>query len=315
MQFKVMIARFPFLASEHPDVTEWFAETVMKAKADPRISEVITRSYNDTPITMTRNLALKDALDNGVDFVTMVDSDMKPDAYLASNPNKLGTMPRAKPFWESSLSFMLDHRQAGLGPSMVAAPYGGPPPFENVYVFQWINIQSDHPEPDGKLEAISREEAARWTGILEVGALPTGLCMIDTGALSRLPPPWFEYEYADPPFNTRKATTEDVFFTRNMSLAGMPVYCNWDAWAGHWKRKCVGVPRVLTVESVRERFRETIVSGRRAADQLVYVKDGQPLAEAIKDKATPPKKLEANGSPKLDISGSPRRPAAAIIPR
>ena len=258
MQVKVLFARFPFGASEHPDCTDWMVQTVLKASRDPRISEVLHTRVDDTPITMSRNLVCKQAQAAGADIICMLDSDMRPDLKL----------PGRKPFWDSSLEFMLNHP----GPAVIAAPYCGPPPHENVYVFRWANKESDHPNVDISLEQFSREEAQGRGGIEEVAALPTGLVLIDVRALNAIRPPYFEYEYEDAPFNTRKATTEDVFFTRNLSLAGVPQYVNWDAWAGHHKRKCVGRPATLSVESVRENFRGALLSGRRESERLIEVR-------------------------------------------
>ena len=76
---------------------------------------------------------------------------------------------------------------------------------------------------------------------------------------------------------TEKATTEDVYFTRNLSLAGVPNYVNWDSWAGHVKRKVVGKPTLLTADSVRESFREAVMANRRANERLTFIEPGPEL--------------------------------------
>lgn len=258
MQVKILFARFPFGGSEHPYVTDWMVQTVLKAKKDNRISEVQHIFVDDTPITMSRNRVLKIAKQGGVDLVCMIDSDMKPDLH-------------GKPFWDSSLEFMLQHE----GPCVVGAPYCGPPPNENCYIFRWGKRQSDHPGVDMCIDQYTREEAAGRAGFEEVAALPTGLVLIDMRALVCIPPPWFEYEYEDPPYNTVKSTTEDVFFTRNLSLAGVPQYVNWDCWAGHMKTKCVGKPTVLTSDAVREEYRKGILANRKSTERLIMVGEGQ----------------------------------------
>lgn len=257
-KIRLLIARFPFGNQEAPSVTDWVAETYHKAKCDPRIGVVHRMKVDDTPITMSRNRVLKYALDEQMDLVLMVDSDMQPDLPY----------PGAKPFWDSTLEFMLNHE----GPCAVAAPYGGPPPHENVYVFQWVKMSEDNPNVELKLAQFSREQTFQLAGIQQVAALPTGVFMLDVRAL-KVPgfnPPWFEYEWTDK-YQTHKASTEDVFFTRNLSLAGVPVYCNWDSWAGHHKRKIVVKPQPLTVEAVREQFREAIASGIRDDEKLIDV--------------------------------------------
>jgi hypothetical protein len=49
--------------------------------------------------------------------------------------------------------------------------------------------------------------------------------------------------------------------TRDLSLVGTqklgynPVYCNWDAWAGHWKPKCVGKPQVVAAKDISNKLK------------------------------------------------------------
>lgn len=260
MQCKILFARFPFGNQEAPSVANWLIPTVIKAKADPRISFVDHIEVDDTPITMSRNRVLKHALAKGFDYVVMIDSDMKPDLPV------LG----AKPFWPGAFDFAWQHN----GPCCVGAPYCGPPPHENIYVFRWGKRQTDHPNRDMALDQYSREEAALRGGFEEVGALPTGLILIAMDGVKRLDPPWFDYDYADKPFNTQKATTEDVFFTRNLNLVGVPQYVFWDAWAGHWKRKCVGKPDLLSVDAVRADFRDAVIRNNPVNQRLVDIDCG-----------------------------------------
>lgn len=260
----ILFARFPYGGLTADQVTDWMVVNVETAKKHPAISNVFKMSVNDTPITMTRNRVLKAALDRKIDIVLMIDSDMQPDL-----PG-LGALP----FFPTALDFMLGYS----GPCCVAAPYCGPPPHENCYVFQWANCESGHPNADLRLEQFTREEASRRGGFEQVAALPTGLIMIDMRALDALQPPWFEYEYSDPPFNTMKATTEDVFFTRNLGLAGVPQYVLWDSWAGHLKTKCVSKPVLLSSDSVRQEFREALLNNRVSREQLRMIDEGRPPA-------------------------------------
>jgi hypothetical protein len=255
-----MLARFPGNNSEHPASANWAIETSIKIFKDPRFEGPMIWTKSDTPITMVRNQAVRAALEQKVDILIMLDNDMFPDmdAVHRKAPAK---------FWESSIEFMLNHWEKG--PCIIAAPYCGPPPHENVYVFQWGTIASHDPD-DGskfKLQQYSREEAAEMGGIKEAAALPTGLCMFDmrifsgykcpdTGVDKKLLPPWFYYEWDDE-FATGKASTEDVTMTRDCSLMGIPVYCNWDAWACHIKQKAVGRPHILRPQDVAAVFKET----------------------------------------------------------
>ena len=271
MQVKVHITRFPFMGIEHPDVGDWLVDTVVKCKRDPRISAVSSKRYDDTPITMTRNRAAKEALDMGVDYLLMVDSDMNPDEML-----KLGD-PAAKPFWDSSFDYVMAQRDQGGVPCTVASPYCGPPPNSNVYVFCWESWQNpdQNPQPDHRLEQFSRHEAAQRSGIEEVGALPTGLILIDMRVFRKLKPPWFYYEWSDE-YQQQKASTEDVTFTRDISLLGYPVYCNWDSWSGHHKRICVRKPAIIHADHVKGKLAEAVLNGHRSDERQLAIKKTLP---------------------------------------
>lgn len=257
----VMVARFPYGGTEDSDVTDWLIRTRLAMERDPRVGRVVPFKKNTTPITMARNLAVRTAREAGVDYLLMIDSDMSPDLPY----------PGAKRFWDSSFDFAVNHP----GPCVVAAPYCGPPPFENCYVFKWANRQSEHPNKDFQVEQFTREEAAVRGGFEQVSALPTGLILIDLRVFDRLKPPFFYYEYTDEQ-ETALASTEDVTFTRDVTLAGLPIYCNWDAWAGHWKRKRVGKPELLHVDSVRKQFRDAVLRNHQSDERLVMVGEGEP---------------------------------------
>lgn len=243
-KYKIMIARFPYGGAEESKCVDYLIKLSGILKADARVGEVISMAVNDTPITMTRNKVCRAAQLSKCDYLVMVDNDMVPD-YQAT-----------KPFWETSFDFALKHN----GPCIVAAPYCGPPPHENVYVFQWQTIQSDQPEEHFLLKQFTREQASVMVGIQEVAALPTGLFLMDVRALDKVKKPWFYYEYSDE-YEMEKSSTEDVTFTRDCSLAGVPIYCNWDAWAGHVKRKIVGKPHVLRVEEVANMVQTAVKRG------------------------------------------------------
>ena len=262
-QFRVQVCQFPGGNSTHPAASDYLAGLYPKLIGDPRIgpNNVIAWRRSDTPITMTRNQALISAEQNRADYVVMIDSDMHPDIVSANDGGK--------PFWDTSWQFMLDNPNAG----MIAAPYCGPEPDACVYVFRWQTMQHQMPNPNTRIEMYDRHTASFLTGIQQAAALPTGLCIINmkpvyTGELKK---PWFDYEWKDrhgtgetkcqtcghpiPGERADKASTEDVFFSRNMQSIGgpdnkakYPIYCNWDSWAGHYKLKCIGPPQRLPMD-------------------------------------------------------------------
>ena len=134
-------------------------------------------------------------------------------------------------------------------------------------------------------------------GIQEVAALPTGLILIDMQAIQKFTehhdPPFFYYEY-DTDKQTKKASTEDVTFTRDLSLAGIKQYCNWDAWAGHWKRELVyGPPKILRAEMLSDRFRKAVLRDveRKNQSMLIEAKDGKIVPIEDNGKAITDKRL------------------------
>lgn len=283
------------ISSEHPSIRDWWVKTVIAMKRDERVGKLYHADKADTPITMVRNQMVVSARAAKADVIMMVDSDQYPDFHLSD--------AGSKPFWDSSFEFLYNHYEKG--PCMVGAPYCGPPPVECVYVFRWRNHGNQGLERDLRLDKFTREEAAAMGGIRPVACLPTGLLLIDMRMFEVLEPldtkmpadhrGWFYYEYKDK-YAAEKASTEDVVFTRDASLVGFeklkynPVYCNWDAWAGHWKPYCVGKPKPPTLEAVNEKFVRAVLSNRQQDERLEYVGDD----EGDTQEASEPTPLDMN---------------------
>lgn len=255
------------ISSEHPDVRNWAVKTVAWCKQQNRIGEIYHCTISDTPITMSRNYAVERAKHCGADILVMVDSDMAPDIDL-------GYEPYVEPFFQSAFDFI--HKRYDVGPTVVGAPYCGPPPHENVYVFRWANWQNGSANPDMRIEAYSREEAAVRSGFETVAALPTGLIAFDMRAFDLVDPPYFYYEYTDKT-ESAKASTEDVTATRDIAMHGLlklgysPIFVNWSAWAGHWKPKCVDKPKLISADHVSSKYREAVLRGSKSHERLIFV--------------------------------------------
>ncbi len=278
-KLKVGFAFFPYggnggTRSEVPDIRNWIVRTIKAAISDPRIEDVSdSEDFSDTPITMTRNAAVEWAKAIGLDVLVMVDSDMAPDLYFRKDP-------AAKSFFESSFDFLYKNWESG--PRVVVAPYCGPPAHptdgghECVYVFHWENGHSGHLPSSFKMQAYTRHEAAVQTGISNIDTGPTGLSMYDMRIFGVIPHPYFDYEWEGegkqcgechqtiPGPRSHKASTEDCYFFRNVAINGCvtlgynPVFCNWDAWAGHWKPWCVGKPQIIPSDGVGRHLRFAI---------------------------------------------------------
>lgn len=234
----------------------------------PRVENVVVSYSHGYPTTRCRNYVAQKAKTDGFHVLLMLDDDMRPDV-------ELGRDAGAKPFLQTALDFMLAHES---GPCVVGAPYCGSPPEQRVMVMKNVAYAPDMPGGAGvKIQSYSRDEAAVQTGVGRVSALPTGCLLIDLRVLDILPPPWFEYEFADPPFNTALASTEDVVFTRNLDWLRIPQYAAWDSWAGHMKRYTTAKPRLAPVDAIPVSIWEAWSKGWRPAATF----DGTPIPKVV----------------------------------
>lgn len=269
-KYRLMFARFPG-HPEHPCEVEWcfWANQYLAKRQD--ITDVVRFRIADTPITMGRNRAVRAAMQEECDFLLMIDNDMEPDPR---KPNGELLYAGAKLFLPDAIDFLLKNPTAGC----VAAPYCGPSPDNNIYVFRWRNRRNKNEvgmNPNYSLEQYTREEAADLSGIQEVGALPTGLVLYNVRAFFGMKKPFFYYEWTDA-WQSEKASTEDVTQTRDMSLAwyttngerGGRVFCHWDAWAKHIKPEHVGKPEKLTAAAVGDHLKHAI---NNTGDKVCFV--------------------------------------------
>ena len=318
----VMVAMFCYAGNGgvrmvYHELVSWFAKTYHQMLSDERIGRVRVMYPGDVPLTMERNRVVATAIEGGYDAIWMLDNDNIPDLYA-------GKQPDARPFWESSFDFLYDRTLQGV-PTAVVAPYCGPPPHptgggeENVYVFQFVNVETDGDPAQVKLEPYGRSEAALMAGIQPCAAGPTGCVLYSTSALQLLPvrretqadileqfrggqidqqtalrrlnmQSWFFYEFTDQQ-QAHKASTEDVTNLREICMAGWQqlrqdvLFCNWDSWAGHCKPKVVGKPTVVHSDTVSNVFAEAVLSGPRSGERLVEVHFDSPNDELLIDEA------------------------------
>ena len=313
-QVKIHIALFCYggnggLAMMAPELGLWLAKTYHEMKLDPRISGVGVKIYSDTPITMTRNRAVRDAGLLGCDMVLMLDSDNEPDGYLRAGND-------STPYWETAFSFAHERLVRGI-PTVIAAPYCGPPPEpihntniitqgdvtyaeagggEVPYLFQWSNRESDCPHTSVKIDLLTRNEAARLSGIYPVAALPTGVCLFTLNAFEGLPHPYFKYEMNED--GSEKQSTEDVVATRDISVFWKikkdidVLYATCDSWALHHKTKKVGRPQFVPLESISKTFVEAIRADMHANEAMQHVdygdSDKRPAASPSRQSPPPP---------------------------
>lgn len=262
-------------ATNPSEYTEWKVRLIHQMKMDPRIEGIIPLFKNDTPTDMVRNDIIEESKANKCDLLLMTDNDVWPDMRLGSDVH-------AKPFWETSFEFMINHGS----PCIIAAPYVGPPTDECVYAFKCEDITSRH-HPDElsfKLSMYGRDEAARLGGIQRAAALATGLILIDMRVFDVMEPDYFYYEYTDK-FRRAKASTEDVTFTRDAALLGIPLYVNWDAWCGHQKKHWQDKPAILPIEAVGEKYRKAVEKKQSALESVKEIKVNEDRLFALQRQA------------------------------
>jgi len=202
-----------------------------------------------------------------IDVLYMIDSDMTPDAA------------GGKQFLDVSMDFLYKK----LEPAVIAAPYVGGGPHNNVFVFHWKNANNG-PNPNFTLMAYDREHAAIMKGVTEVAALPTGLIAYDMRVFDRLKqsdPGYFYYEMNTN--RTEKQSTEDVTNTRDISLAwqdmpGAGCFCAWDCWANHNKVVPCEKPRLSSPYSVGESLYQAYESRRNTETPMLVDLNGDGRA-------------------------------------
>jgi hypothetical protein len=250
---RLMVCLFTYDRWVCDQLVTWACGVGPRLTDHPRVDRVSVGTTHGYPTDRARNAACKEARDQGFDFLLMVDDDTLPDC-------ELGRDPAAVPFLPAALDFALAHD----GPCLVGAPYCTAPPLQEVVVMKYREAVPDTPGGAGfRIDKYTRDEAAQQAGIGRVAALPTGCLLVDLRALAVLPPPWFHYEFADPPFNTRLASTEDIAFTRNCDWVGVPSYCTWDSWAAHQKSFLVGKPKASPVDEVPAAVWRAFQAGHR----------------------------------------------------
>lgn len=195
-------------------------------QSHPLIDQIRLVSVASSRIMLNRNSIAQDALERGVDFLLMIDPDMKPDIYL--NRRKA-----AKPFFHSSLQHLLDNPFG-----VVAAPAICDPPkcLTNVFV---------RDEETGKARRMTHEEAAarqRNPAIEQVVAIGTGIMLIHMPIFRSLEAPFFFDDYNSDCTNLERS--QDINFTSRCTEAGIPVWCNHYAFAGHDKHVMLECPGI-----------------------------------------------------------------------
>ena len=222
MAYRLCVARPTGYRMQHADISTWLMQFAFRLRDDsPDIREVQFYNVGNPRILMMRNLCVKDAVAGGCSHILFVDPDMVPDKYV-------GRDPTAKMFWLEAWTFIKEHPG-----SVVAVPYCGPPPDEVIHVF----VKNDK----GDLVRLPRAAAQKLSGWKGVEAVGTGLLLADMSIFQKIPHPYFDDVYLDDT-KTKLHFSQDVYFCLKCREHGIPIYVNFDCWAGHDQTICVDKP-------------------------------------------------------------------------
>lgn len=201
----------------------WFHSLASELVQDKYISKVHLHPWLSPWMAMGRNVAIREALKAGADYLLMLDPDMVPDIYV-------GRHDAARRFWSSSLMF-LRNNPSGI----VVAPYVGPRPIRNVHIWK--------ADPSGPTR-YTHDECRKLVAnpqIEQVAAGGTGLMLMDCKALEKLTPPYFEDHYRNGD-HTELKLSFDIAFCAKCADSEVPIWCNWYAFAGHFQPTLLACP-------------------------------------------------------------------------
>lgn len=214
---KIGFVRLAYGGWHHAAVGDWLSRTLLDASRKPEITDIASTWFDRSPVYRARNSAVAWALAQGCDYLCMVDADMIPDVN-----------PKASPFWSTSLDFAVSQGH----PCVVVAPA--------LNSNNECCIHTERTDALGRhLELMSAQDAVLRTGFEKIAGCGLGLVLIDCRCFDRIPQPYFQFVYTDRSCTEIKFG-EDVLFTSMCSSHGIPVYVNWDCWAGHEKRVILG---------------------------------------------------------------------------
>ena len=215
---RIAIARIAYGGFHHAAVGDFLARTCHMIARDSRFGGLESFYVDRHGVCTARNLAVETARERECDFLVMVDADMLPDC-----------VPGAAHFWDTSIA----HAMSVDRPCVISAPCCKAD--GTVCIYQEIE------DDDGKhLIHVGEDVAAASTGIEEVPAASLALSLIDMRCFDALSRPYFRFGFTDDS-ESEMAWGEEVF-TANCTENGIPVFCNWDAWCGHFKGRVVGKP-------------------------------------------------------------------------
>ena len=238
-RYRVLVARLCASGFHRAEVTNWIIELVVASLTQPKLIELLDNDILHVPIQqcgtdVARNRIVKVARERKADLVFMVDDDMRPPVG----------------WFQAAVEFLTNHQ----GPAVLGCPYVCAPPREEVQVFDWGGDESGTAGHPWGIEHVGRNDACRRKGIERCDQIGTGCIAYRTDAFERIPAPWYAYTYNED--HTAHVETEDCYCHRHLAQAGVPLYCHWDFWAGHWKGKWCEKPQRIEQKDIDRAYLE-----------------------------------------------------------
>lgn len=228
-KISVLVVRLTYTGWERQEIGDFLVQTVLDLQAHPRVRGASYVPINQLDIATARNLAAQLALSREEDILVMVDNDIKP----------------AKGFVWAAIDLILHQLDNGHGPTVVVSPTRCGNGEVNIKRVEHLDGYGEHginvSSPVPLLEAIKR------VGVEPVPLAGAALIAIHTGTFEALAKhkglPYFYVEYADES-ETEIVTSEDIAFTRDCNLHGVPVVALWNYWSSHWKEQELARPTI-----------------------------------------------------------------------
>lgn len=229
--YRVMVARLAVSGWHRAEVADFCLYASQHAHDNPLIGGIVHSKFGQTPAPVARNAAVAEAQRENIDVLVMIDDDM--------------VVPGA--FFGRACSFLFSHH----GPAAIGVPYVCGGQNQRVQVFEWTTQANGAREHGFRSSHIPREDAARRTGIEQVLNIGTGCVAYNLSAFAKIAPPHFDYRYTDQTHSVL-AETEDFYCHRKLYAAHVPVFVDWDSWAGHVKESKLSKPAIVSREEIDE---------------------------------------------------------------
>lgn len=245
-KYTVAIARPSDRGWERTEIGTFLFQATEASTQNPEIAPYIQNLLHiplcKFPTSVARNILVRECQKIGVDYLMMVDCDGEIDNGGRQEDGKVrpGT-------FEVFFQFLMKQSK----PSVIAAPYCSGD--GQVQVLKFTTDQPmNHPLDSFKITQTNREYAVTKTGFERVDSIGTHCIMFDMRVFEKIDKPYFSYQYN--PDETEVIETEDCWCMRHLFYAGIPVYCSWDLWAGHWKEQRIYKPPLIERQQIPEYF-------------------------------------------------------------